>query len=206
MSKTRRSWDVWSFGIVMCEVLFNDGMATYKLANSTAKVEAVREWASGIEDAHLRAVALWCLRAVPRDRAQMRQVYLHLNDTLPIDEVPSRDRSHAEEEISVVPQKSLGLDVATQYQVEDRLLPSQNSAEDVLHLTGEEKLADRTLTAPSTEVSRDVLNASSMSYGVATLLHMRSTVSWVSGIAATAATAASSVVLWLELLRWNRSQ
>lgn len=91
-TKTRCSWDFWSFGIVMCEVLCRSGLGEYELEQPTNAAEAAHSWANKIADEHLRALAMWCLRETPKDRAPMKQVYLHLNGTLPIEEIPCSTR------------------------------------------------------------------------------------------------------------------
>lgn len=89
-NRTTRSWDTWSFGIVMCEVLCVDGLSAYKYGENDDKLKLARNWASSIENDHYRAIAMWCLRGTPSERPRMNLVYLHLNGTFPIEEVPFR--------------------------------------------------------------------------------------------------------------------
>lgn len=98
--KTQSSWDTWSFGIVMCEVLSSDGLFayTYKRGQQINVVKSAHTWAKRIRNVHLREVAIWCLQASPNDRAPMKQVYLHLNGTLPVGEIPSLQRNEQEQE------------------------------------------------------------------------------------------------------------
>lgn len=106
-TKTRRSWDVWSFGIVICEVLSNDGVDTFIKLQTADAASAAQTWAGSIEDHHMRAVAMWCVQANPQDRPPMRKVYLHLNGTLPIDEIPIVNNSSMDID-TVVPRKHDG--------------------------------------------------------------------------------------------------
>lgn len=70
--------DCWSFGIVACEVMNADGRDAFVGAHLNDVYGAAVEWASSIDDQLLRLATLACVQLEPKDRPEMKDVYLHL--------------------------------------------------------------------------------------------------------------------------------
>lgn len=82
------AWDVWSFGIIICELFHLEGRNAYLDAQHNDARNAASVWAGGIGEDHLRHVARWCLRGEPDERAAMEVVYLHLTGVLSVSDMP----------------------------------------------------------------------------------------------------------------------
>lgn len=87
--KTSLAWDVWSFGIVMCELLNTAGREGYVSRQHSDMCDAAIDWSNRIDDDHLRHLARWCLRAEPRERPTMKLVSFHLDGVLNITDIPA---------------------------------------------------------------------------------------------------------------------
>lgn len=87
--RTSRAWDVWSFGIVMCELYNTAGQEAYVCNQHSDIHVAAVTWADGINDDYLHSLARWCLRAESNERPTMKVVSLYLDGVLTINDIPA---------------------------------------------------------------------------------------------------------------------
>lgn len=85
--KSSWKWDSWSFGIVMCELLYPQGCEEYLESQQVDAYKGATEWAGKIVDERLRKLALWCVQNKPSERPTMKIVYLHLDGALPVEDM-----------------------------------------------------------------------------------------------------------------------
>ena len=82
---SRKSWDVWSFGVLACEVgvpgCFDDILSTgsvLELVTDGLLEERLRTCANSIDDDDVRSVALCCLNSDSEERPKMEMIALRL--------------------------------------------------------------------------------------------------------------------------------
>ena len=75
---TSRTWDSWSFGIIICEVMCYNARQEFINNLRNDSYEAAISWALQIVDEEMQGLALSCLKNDPNDRAPMNDVYLQL--------------------------------------------------------------------------------------------------------------------------------
>lgn len=93
-SSTRRSWDLWSFGALMCFLLSdlgwyvkNDAMSARQRATEGEIVREAELCANAIPNQKLKKIALKCLRANPFHRPSMAKIEASLR-TVSVEEAP----------------------------------------------------------------------------------------------------------------------
>lgn len=80
---TRRSWDVWAYGMLLCSIwapdhrIYINPWNASNLAQTGELGRNARDWALRIEEEQVRLLALRCLQEIPEERPTMLQVQLY---------------------------------------------------------------------------------------------------------------------------------